>query len=152
MIGLAAGLAGCTGVSYYAQSLSGHVKIMAARKSVGKLVDDPSTPKALRSQLQTARAIRQFATDELALPDNASYRDFVDIHRDYVTLAVYAAPEFSLAPQLWCFPYFGCVPYRGYFSKKSAARRSPGFSGKASTFMSRASSPIRRSAGRATRC
>lgn len=126
MIGLAAGLAGCTGVSYYAQSLSGHVKIMAARKSVGKLVDDPSTPKALRSQLQTARAIRQFATDELALPDNASYRDFVDIHRDYVTLAVYAAPEFSLAPQLWCFPYFGCVPYRGYFSKKSAAREVAG--------------------------
>ena len=65
-------------------------------------------------------SIRQFAIDELALPDNDSYRDFVDIGRDYVTLAVYAAPEFALAPKLWCFAVFGCVPYKGYFSAKSA--------------------------------
>lgn len=117
---LVTGLAGCTSVSYYAQSLNGHMNIMAARRDVGKLIDDPKTSPSLRGRLETARAIRQFASAELDLPDNDSYRDYVDIGRDYVTLAVYAAPEFALAPKLWCFAVFGCVPYRGYFSRTSA--------------------------------
>lgn len=118
---VASAVTGCTSVSYYAQSLEGHVQIMAARRNVGKLIHDPSTPKALRAKLTSASAIRRFATDELALPENNSYRSYVDIHRDAVTWAVFAAPQFSLAPITWCFPVFGCVPYRGYFSRKSAA-------------------------------
>jgi predicted aminopeptidase len=114
------GVTGCTSISYYAQSLKGHVDIMTARQDVGELIDDPSTPKALRARMESASAIRQFATDELALPDNNSYRSYVDIGRDAVTWAVFAAPEFSLTPRTWCFPVFGCVPYRGYFSKRSA--------------------------------
>ena len=114
-------IAGCTSVSYYAQSLEGHLKIMAARRDVAKLIDDPSTPDALRARMASARAIRQFAVDELALPDNNSYRSYVDVGRDEVTWAVFAAPEFSLTPITWCFPIFGCVPYRGYFSEKAAA-------------------------------
>ena len=69
---MASGVTGCTSISYYAQSLEGHVQIMAARKNVGRLVHDPSTPKALRAKLTSASAIRRFATDELALPDNNS--------------------------------------------------------------------------------
>lgn len=117
---MASGVTGCTSISYYAQSLEGHVQIMAARKNVGRLVHDPSTPKALRAKLTSASAIRRFATDELALPDNNSYRSYVDIGRDAVTFAVFAAPQFSLTPRTECFPVFGCVPYRGYFSRKSA--------------------------------
>ena len=111
---------GCTSISYYAQALKGHVDIMTARQDVGELIDDPSTTEALRARMASASAIRQFATDELALPDNNSYRSYVDVHRDAVTWAIFAAPEFSLTPRTWCFPVFGCVPYRGYFSKKSA--------------------------------
>ena len=114
------GVTGCTSVSYYAQSLKGHVKIMTARQDVAKLIDDPSTPEALRARMASASAIRQFAVDELALPDNNSYRSYVDVGREAVTWAVFAAPEFSLTPRAWCFPVYGCVPYRGYFSKKSA--------------------------------
>ncbi|MDX8525792.1 aminopeptidase [Mesorhizobium sp. MSK_1335] len=117
---MASGVSGCTSISYYAQSLEGHVQIMAARKNVAKLIRDPSTPKALRGRLTSASAIRRFATDELALPENNSYRSYVDIGRDDVTLAVFAAPQFSLAPTTWCFPVFGCVPYKGYFSRKDA--------------------------------
>ncbi|WP_435053020.1 aminopeptidase [Mesorhizobium australicum] len=118
---MASALSGCTSVSYYAQSLEGHVRIMAARQDVGKLIQAPSTSKALRAKLTSASAIRRFATDELALPENNSYRSYVDIHRDAVTWAVFAAPQFSLTPKTWCFPVFGCVPYRGYFDRKSAA-------------------------------
>ncbi|RWC11602.1 MAG: aminopeptidase [Mesorhizobium sp.] len=117
---MASGVTGCTSISYYAQSLEGHVEIMAARKNVGKLIRDPSTPKALRAKLTSATAIRRFATEELALPDNSSYRSYVDVGRNDVTLAVFAAPQFSLAPVTWCFPVFGCVPYKGYFSRKDA--------------------------------
>ncbi|MEZ2329993.1 aminopeptidase [Mesorhizobium sp. RCC_202] len=117
---LASTLTGCTGVSYYAQSVAGHVEIMAARKNVAGLIQNPSTPAPLRAKLTKASAIRRFATDELAEPDNSSYRSYVDIGRDNVTYAVFAAPQFSLAPVTWCFPVFGCVPYKGYFSAKSA--------------------------------
>ncbi|MCB1468991.1 MAG: aminopeptidase [Rhizobiaceae bacterium] len=114
------GLNGCTTISYYAQSLKGHVQIITSRQSVGKLIEDPSTPEALRARMASASAIRQFASDELSLPDNSSYRSYVDIGRDAVTWAVFAAPQLSLTPRTWCFPVFGCVPYRGYFSKEAA--------------------------------
>ncbi|WP_352547526.1 aminopeptidase [Mesorhizobium sp. M0027] len=84
------------------------------------MIDNPSTPGTLRARMASASAIRQFAIDELALPDNNSYRSYVDVGRDAVTWAIFAAPEFSLTPRTWCFPVFGCVPYRGYFSKRSA--------------------------------
>ncbi|MDW6026000.1 aminopeptidase [Mesorhizobium sp. BAC0120] len=123
---LAFGVAGCTSVSYYAQALEGHVKIMAARRDVGKLINDPSTSEALRARMESAREIRQFAVDELALPDNRSYRSYVDVGPEAVTWAVFAAPEFSLTPHAWCFPVYGCVPYKGYFSKKSATEFAAG--------------------------
>ena len=93
---------------------------MTARQDVSKLIEAPSTSEALRSQMVEARAIRRFAVDELALPDNKSYLSYVDVGSDAVTWAVFSAPELSLAPQTWCFPIYGCVPYRGYFSRKSA--------------------------------
>jgi len=113
-------ITGCASVGYYAQSVAGHVEIMAARKNIGKLIRDPSTPAPLRAKLTQASAIRRFASEKLAEPDNSSYRTYVDIGRDNVTYAVFAAPQFSLAPVTWCFPVFGCVPYKGYFSPKSA--------------------------------
>lgn len=114
------GVTGCTTVSYYAQSFGGHIKMMAARQDVARLIHDPSTPDELRARMAAASAIRQFATDELALPDNSSYRSYVDVGREAVTWAVFAAPEFSLSPKTWCFPVFGCVPYKGYFSRNAA--------------------------------
>ncbi|TIS97796.1 MAG: hypothetical protein E5W72_13800 [Mesorhizobium sp.] len=45
------GVAGCTSISYYAQSLKGHVEIMTARQDVGELIDDPSTPRTLRARI-----------------------------------------------------------------------------------------------------
>jgi len=114
------GLAGCTSISFYAQSLQGHLEIMSARRDVARLIVDPDTPPDLRARMTSARDIRRFASDELGLPDNASYRSYADIGREAVTWSVFAAPEFSLVPRTWCFPVYGCVPYRGYFEKQSA--------------------------------
>jgi predicted aminopeptidase len=54
------------------------------------------------------------------LPDNASYKQYADLGRQYVVWNVFAAPEFSLEPVQWCFPFAGCVGYRGYFSETEA--------------------------------
>ncbi len=113
-------LNGCTGIGYYAQSVDGHLKMLSAREKVEKLIDDATKPGQLRAQMALARDIRRFASDELALPDNNSYRSYVDTGRDYVTYAVFAAPEFSLTAHTWCFPVYGCVPYRGYFFRDAA--------------------------------
>lgn len=113
-------LQGCTGIGYYAKSLNGHVAVLNARESVEELRRAAATPAPLRAQMDRAADIRQFAVDELRLPDNASYRTYVDLERDYVTMAVFAAPEFSGTPKTWCFPVFGCVPYRAYFDEDDA--------------------------------
>jgi predicted aminopeptidase len=41
-------LTGCIGPGYYAESLNGHLNLMAARKDVARLIADPATPAALR--------------------------------------------------------------------------------------------------------
>jgi predicted aminopeptidase len=66
---------------------------------------------------------RQFAVDELLLPENDSYRSYADLERDFVVWNVFAAPEFSLEPKQWCYPVAGCVAYRGYFSEDKANKK-----------------------------
>jgi predicted aminopeptidase len=110
-------LPGC----YLMQATSGQLAVMRAREPIDKLIARPSTPDALKQQLLRARRIRRFASAELGLPDNDSYRSYADIGRPYVVWNVVAAPEFSVDPLQWCFPIVGCVAYRGYF-KEAAAR------------------------------
>jgi predicted aminopeptidase len=65
---------------------------------------------------------RAFAVTDLSLPDNDSYRTYVQLDRPYVVWNVFAAPEFSVEPRRWCFPVAGCVVYRGYFHEEAANR------------------------------
>ncbi len=115
-------LGGCSATSYYWQSVSGHLQLMQAAKPVDHWLAEPQTPAQLREQLVLAQRIRQFAVAELALPDNASYRQYADLQRRAVVWNVVAAPPFSLKLNTWCFPVLGCVGYRGYFSEAEARR------------------------------
>ena len=121
--GLCAALAlsGCASVEYYAQSVTGHLGLMARARPVETVIEAPETAPGLAARLRTALEIREFASDALALPANASYRRYVDLGRRYVVWTVVAAPELSLEPRRWCFPVAGCVSYRGYFSTSDAA-------------------------------
>ena len=74
----------------------------------------------LAERLKRAREIRAFASQELALPDNASYTRYTDVGRPFVVWNVFAAPALSLTPRQWCFPVAGCVSYRGYFNEAEA--------------------------------
>jgi len=64
--------------------------------------------------------VRQFALQQLPLPDNQSYLDYVQMDRDYVTWNVFATGELSMNNLNWCFPIAGCVSYRGYFDRTDA--------------------------------
>src|SRR5215469_11326482 len=111
--------AGC-GTPYLMQAASGEWHVLHERVPIDTVLADPHTPPAERTRLEQVRAAREFASRELGLPDNDSYRSYADIGRPYVVWNVVAAPEFSVAPKRWCFPVAGCVAYRGYFHEQSA--------------------------------
>jgi predicted aminopeptidase len=111
---------GCTSIDYYLQAVSGQLDVQR-----GRAIDDVMADAALMPRLgqaQSGAVIREFASRELSLPENASYRRYADVERRYVVWNVFAAPEFSLAPVQWCFPFAGCVGYRGYFAQTEAER------------------------------
>src|SRR5258706_7530321 len=115
-------LSGCETLGYYAQAVGGHLGVMARAQPVASVIADPATPGTLRERLELARSIRDYASRELGLPENGSYRSYADLGRPYVVWNVVAAPEFSLAPVESCFPVTGCVPYRGFFARDAAER------------------------------
>jgi predicted aminopeptidase len=113
-------LSGCANVGYYWQSVTGHLKIMSAARPVGDLLQEAETPERLRERLVLSQRIRDFAVKELKLPDNPSYRRYVNLHRNAAVFNVTAAPAYSLELKTWCFPVTGCVGYRGYYDEKKA--------------------------------
>lgn len=114
-------LSGCSSVSYYSQLAEGQWQLLRARQPVERLLADPATEPALRQRLLHAEQARVFASEQLKLPDNRSYRVYADLGRPYVVWNVFATPELSLQPVTHCFPIAGCVAYRGYY-RQGAAR------------------------------
>jgi predicted aminopeptidase len=107
---------------YLFQSAQGQLELMSKREPIARVTAKTSTPPALRAQLEAVAAIRDFASHDLGLPDNGSYRSYADVGRPYVVWNVVAAPEFSVDPKEWCYPIVGCVAYRGYFVEDRARR------------------------------
>ena len=104
----------------------GNLAIASKREPIAEVLADSATPAPLRARLEYVAAARDFASRELGLPDNDSYRSYADLGRPYVVWNVFAAPEFSVEPRRWCFPIVGCFVYRGYFSEEAARRARAG--------------------------
>jgi predicted aminopeptidase len=119
-------MGGCANFGYYWQSVSGQLDIWQRERPIGEVIADPATPQALRDRLARVLEIRAFASRELGLADNDSYRRYADLGRPFVAWNVFAAPEFSVEPLQSCFPFAGCVSYRGYFSMQDAERHAAG--------------------------
>ena len=119
---LVALLCGCESVAFYAQAIGGQLGVMRAARPLDTWLTDPQTEPELRDRLETARRIREFASRELALPENGSYASYADLRRPYVVWNVFAAPRFSVEARRECFPFTGCVSYRGFFSEELARR------------------------------
>jgi predicted aminopeptidase len=113
-------LAGCATIEYYAQAIGGHLDLVRRAQRIEERLRDPDTPGELRAWLERVLAIREFASRELTLPDNGSYRRYADIGRPFVVWNVYAAPEFAVKAAESCFPVAGCVVYRGFYAEADA--------------------------------
>ena len=113
-----AALPGC----YYMQAAKGQWELTRKRQPIEDVLASEDTSPELAARLLLVQEARQFAIDELGLPDNDTYRTYADIEREYVVWNVFAAPEFSVQPKTWCFPIVGCVSYRGYFAREDAER------------------------------
>jgi predicted aminopeptidase len=111
---------GCATLGYYGQSIGGQWEVWEKRQSIDELLVAPDIPDPLREKLQTVLAMRDFASSDLALPDNDSYRSYADLQRPFVVWNVFAAPRFAMTLKRWCFPFAGCVGYRGYFAQADA--------------------------------
>ena len=108
------------GCGYYGQSIRGQWELISKRQSSAAVLADPQTPAVLRKKLRRVQQIRHFASAQLALPDNGSYRDYADLGRPFVVWNVFAARPLSMRLETWCFPVAGCVGYRGYFDEAEA--------------------------------
>ena len=111
---------GCSTLGYYAQSVGGHLALVRAARPVPEWLADDSASPALKERLVLSQRIRDYASDTLKQPANASYRRYADLKRPYAIWNVVAAPELSLQLQTWCFPVVDCVGYRGYYDPADA--------------------------------
>ncbi len=118
--------AGCGNMGYYWQSVGGQLEIWQREAPIEGLLADPALDPKLKAQLERVLRIREYASRELGLPDNRSYRSYADLARPFVVWNVFAAAEFSIEPKQWCFPFAGCVGYRGYFSEAEARAHAAG--------------------------
>lgn len=108
-------LSGCGTWSELPYLAAGQWQLLRDRQPVADLVNDPQMATGLRERLLRAQAARNFASQQLGLPDNGSYRDYVELQRPYVVWNLFATPAYSLTPLTHCFPLAGCVAYRGFF-------------------------------------
>jgi predicted aminopeptidase len=125
-------LCGCATLRYYSQAVSGQLDLMRRAVPIDEQLARDAVPAALKAKLEAVLRIRRFASRELGLPDNGSYKSYADLGRQYAVWNVFAAPEFSLEPVNSCFVFVGCVSYRGYFGEadaqaEGAARRAQGY-------------------------
>jgi predicted aminopeptidase len=111
---------GCANFSYYTQAIGGQFEVYSRTRPIDDVLADPAVADATKAKLAHVLRARDFASRELGLPDNNSYRAYADLERPYVLWNVFATPELSLKPMEWCFIVAGCTAYRGYFAQHDA--------------------------------
>jgi predicted aminopeptidase len=118
---LAVSVSGCSTLGYYQQAIVGQWQLLAKRRPLAEVMADPQVSPDVKSRLVVAEQLRVFAADTLHLPVADSYSTYVDVDAPYVVWNVFAAPEFSLTMNTFCYPIAGCVSYKGFFSMAPAA-------------------------------
>ena len=113
-------LGGCSALGYYAQAVRGQIDLLRRATPIEQELASDAVAPDLKARLRAVVRIRAFASRELGLPDNDSYKRYADLGRSYAVWNVFAAPEFSVEPITSCFPIAGCVSYRGYFAEADA--------------------------------
>jgi predicted aminopeptidase len=96
-------------------------RILASRRPIADLVDDPRVPADRRAAFRLVLEVRDHAAG-LGLEAGGTYRQFSDVGRDTLLLVVSASPPDCLCPHTWKYPIVGRVPYKGFFDLDQARR------------------------------
>ena len=89
-------------------------------RPVAQVLAAPETKPELKQKLITVADILVFAEQELRLPAKGQYGRYSDLGRRHAVWVVFAAPEFSVEPETWCYPLVGKLAYRGFFKESLA--------------------------------
>ena len=120
IVALLSSLPGCSSMNFYSQAVKGQLQLLWNRRSLEVVLADPSTNSEVKKKLELARDVLSFAEQQLGLPVEGSYSSYVDTGKPFVIWNVFAADEFSIELQTFCYPIAGCVSYRGFFEEAAA--------------------------------
>lgn len=115
---LAASSAGCS-LGYLGHVTWGQAQILWARQPVDDVLADPALSPEARAKLELVEEARRYA-ESIGLTPGGSYRSFVQLDREWASLALSAARKDSLTPHLFHFPVVGALPYEGFFDEARA--------------------------------
>ncbi|MBK7844749.1 MAG: aminopeptidase [Bdellovibrionales bacterium] len=115
-------------MTYYMKSAYNQAKILNARVSIDKALENQTLNENTKHKLRLALDARQFSEQNLGLKATQNYTTFADIGRPYVSWIVHASPAFELKHHLWKFPIVGSLPYKGFFSEEEAKQEAQIFS------------------------
>jgi predicted aminopeptidase len=104
------GLPGC----YYGHLAEGQLRLLRARQPIASVLDDASTPPAVRDSLALVGALRRFAAS-IGLRVGGQYESYAPWPGDRVVTALVATRAGEIDPAGFWFPLLGTQPYKGYF-------------------------------------
>lgn len=113
-------LSACQSTQFLWQAARGQWQIVVSGRPLQEVISDPATSPETVSQLQFVQLLRNYAEQQLYLPVNNSYNEFVDLKRRFVVWNLFVTPELALTNETWCYPIAGCVAYQGYFDEPAA--------------------------------
>lgn len=118
---LAFSCSGCSPI-YLARAGWTEAKILAGRRPISEVLEDPGTDNATRHKLLLTRQARAFAIHMMGLDAGDSYTTFTRVEEEVLAWIVSAAYADRLESKTWWFPIVGRVPYRGYASRGAAEK------------------------------
>lgn len=121
MLALASTLISCS-PGYVLRAAWEETRILARRRPIEEVLNDPSLDETTRGKLETVVQARTFAQRDLRLEVGDSYTSFSNIGRDTLALVLSASPMDRLTAHTWWFPIVGRVPYKGFFSLAAAEK------------------------------
>ena len=99
-----------SGGCYYTHLAVGQSRLLLARESLQKVIEDPSTPPSVRHRLNVVVEVLEFG-NELGLNVGKRYRQFVDWPGDRIITAVMATKRNTMEQHQFKFPLVGALPF-----------------------------------------
>ncbi|MFT7688417.1 MAG: putative aminopeptidase, partial [Candidatus Azotimanducaceae bacterium] len=113
-------LSACSNFDYYTQAVIGQMELLSARRGLEDVISDDSVSPEVKTRIQLAQSILQFAETEIGLPVESTFNTYADIGRPYLVWNVFVAKKDATRLETFCFPIAGCVGYKGFFDKENA--------------------------------